>query len=182
MSTAAGEQPRRRFRLSIAQLGGIVALVTGVVTLVFVFKPGWKPQAPPDVGKATITDVNALRPYTFRRYLQRQGVSEGTLAPRYLARRGVLIEFHYEIQGLGGKKLPLRWELSDATTNDLVASGQGFTIIPSNNDEGADWSVWIPPQKPGRMYYATVTIYQPKGPPYELKHFNSPKFRWLAPS
>ena len=33
-----------------------------------------------------------------------------------------MIPFHYEITGLRRKKLPLRWELSNAATNDLVAA------------------------------------------------------------
>ena len=114
------------------------------------------------------------------RYLQRQDLPIGTLTKPYLARQGVLIEFHYEIEGLGGRQLPLRWELSNARTNALVAQGQALTITPANNDEGADWSVWIQPPKTGRRYYATVTIYQPKGPPYELKHFNSRPFALQA--
>ena len=92
-----------------------------------------------------------------------------------------MIAFHYEITGLRRKRLPLRWELSDAATNDLVSSeDSAFTLIPSTNDEAGDWSVWVPAPKQGRNYYVTVTIYQPKGPPYELKHFDSPEFRSLG--
>ena len=92
-----------------------------------------------------------------------------------------MIPFHYEIIGLRGKKLPLRWELSDAKTNDLIASeDSAYRLTPANNDEAADWSVWLPAPKQGRDYYVTVTIYQPKGPPYELKHFDSPTFKGLG--
>ena len=174
------QPPRKgRFRRpSLAQASALVALVGGVVALLFVFVPGWKPKPPPDVAKATITDINAVRPVTFKRYLQRQAfpIPKG-LTPQFLARRGVMVAFHYEITGLSHKKLRLRWELSNAVTNDLVASeDSAYTLIPSTNDDAGDWSVWMAAPKKGRRYYVTVTIYQPKGPPFELKHFDSPKF------
>ena len=92
-----------------------------------------------------------------------------------------MVSFHYEIVGLRHKRLPLRWELSNAATNDLVASqNSAYTLIPANDDDAGDWSVWVPAPKKGRDYYVTVTIYQPQGPPYELKHFDSPNFPGLA--
>jgi hypothetical protein len=92
-----------------------------------------------------------------------------------------MIPFHYEIIGLRGRRLPLRWELSDAATNDLIDSeDSAYKLMPANNDEAADWSIWLPAPKKGRDYYVTVTIYQPKGPPYELKHFDSPAFSGLG--
>lgn len=180
---AAAESPKRGFRRpSLGQASALVGLVGGVVALVFIFKPGWKPQPVPDVTKATITDTRVVQPVTFKRYLQRQQLTIPTgLTGHFLARPGIMIAFHYEITGLRRKKLPLRWELSDATTNDLVASeDSAYTLIPSNNDDAGDWSVWVPAPKKGRNYYVTVTIYQPQGPPYELKHFDSPQFPGLG--
>ena len=179
---AAGSRKSRLRRPTLGQASALVALVAGIVALVFVFKPGWKPQAAPDVAKATITDTHVVQPFTFKRYLQRQQFPiPAGLAPAYLARRGTMIAFHYEITGLRHKKLPLRWELSNAATNDLVASeDSAYTLIPSTNDDAGDWSVWVPAPKKGRSYYVTVTIYQAKGPPYELKHFDSPRFRGIA--
>jgi hypothetical protein len=178
-SPAEAVPPKRRFsRPTVGQISAIVGLVGGIVALVFIFKPGWKPQPSPDVAKATISDTKVVQPVTFKRYLQRQQLPiSPSLSAAYLARGGVMIPFHYEIIGLRGKNLPLRWELSDAETNDLVASeDSAFRLTPSTNDEAADWSIWLPSPKQGRDYYVTVTIYQAKGPPYELKHFDSPTF------
>jgi hypothetical protein len=171
-----------RRRPSVGQASALVGLVGGIVALVFIFKPGWKPQAPSDASKATITDTRVFQPVTFRRYLQRQQLPIGAgLSRTYLARTGVMVSFHYEIVGLRHKKLPLRWELSNAATNDLVASeNSAFTLVPANDDDAGDWSVWVPAPRKGRDYYVTVTIYQPQGPPYELKHFDSPNFPGLG--
>ena len=117
--------------------------------------------------KATISDTKVVQPVTFKRYLQRQQLPiSPTSSKTYLARSGVMIPFHYEIIGLRGKKLPLRWELSDAESNDLIARRTARTgSRRANNDEAADWSVWLPAPKQGRDYYVTVTIYQPKARP-----------------
>ena len=184
MTTPAGAAPRkRRFsRPTVGQASAVVGLVGGIIALVFIVKPGWKPQAAMDVTKATISDTKVVQPVSFKRYLQRQQLPiSPTLSSTYLARSGVMIPFHYEIIGLRGRKLPLRWELSDAATNDLIDSeDSAFRLMPANNDEAADWSIWLPAPKKGRDYYVTVTIYQPKGPPYELKHFDSPRFPGLG--
>jgi hypothetical protein len=100
------------------------------------------------------------------------------MTDEFLARRGVMVEFHYEIIGLSGKHLQLSWELSDSATNELVAAAQGiYELVPSKEDDSGAWAIWIPAPKPGRIYYATVTIYKPQGPPYELTRFSTLEFR-----
>jgi hypothetical protein len=179
------ERPRSGWlsrRPSVAQISTLVGLIGGVVALVFIFKPGWKPQAPSNTSKASISDTRVFQPVTFKRYLQRQQlpITSG-LSRTYLERPGVMVSFHYEIVGLRHKRLPLRWELSNSKTNDLVASeNSAFTLVPANDDDAGDWSVWVPAPRKGRDYYVTVTIYQPQGPPYELKHFDSPSFPGLG--
>jgi hypothetical protein len=179
-----GKRSRRRRlrRPTLIEAGAFVGLVGGIVGLVFVFAPGCQPQPPPGVTKATISDVQAVRPFSFRRFLQRQQLPiSPDMTPEFLARRGVMVEFHYEIIGLSGKHLQLAWELSDAATNDLVAAEQSaYELVPSKNHDAGDWAIWIRAPRPGRTYYATVTIYKPQGPPYELKHFRTTQFPGFA--
>ena len=119
-----------------------MGLVGGIVALVFIFKPGWKPQASPDVDEGD-DQRHEGRPAVHLQALPAAAATAHLHEPLagYLARSGVMIPFHYEIIGLRGKKLPLRWELSDAETNDLIASeDSAYRLTPSNNDEAADWS------------------------------------------
>lgn len=174
--------PSRRWRLrrpSLTQAAAFVALVAGITGLLFKFAPGCEPQPPSNTAKATTSDVRAIRPVSFRRFLQRQQIPiRPEMTDEFLARRGVMVEFHYEIIGLSGKHLQLSWELSDSATNELVAAAQGiYELVPSKEDDSGAWAIWIPAPKPGRTYYATVTIYKPQGPPYELTHFLTPDFR-----
>jgi hypothetical protein len=179
---AAPSWRQRLRRPTLVEASALVALVGGIVGLVFVFAPGCEPQPPPTTVKATISEVRAVRPVRFRRFLQRQQIPiSPDMTPEFLARRGVMVEFHYEIVGLSGKDLRLSWELSDATTNDLVAAEQSaYQLRPSKNEDAGDWAIWVPAPKPGRRYYVTVTIYKPQGPPYELKHFDTTPFRGFA--
>jgi len=160
----------------VGQAGALVALIGGIVTLVFVFRPGWKPKPPADVGTAAITDVRVLQPVTFRRYLQKQELPAGTLSREQLLKPGVLVSFHYELDGFRGRNLPLRWELNELKTNKLVDQDQAVTITPSTNAEGRDWYVWVPQPKARRRYYITVTLYQPEKQLMPLRHFDTPPF------
>jgi hypothetical protein len=150
-----------------------VTVASTVIGLVFVFRPGCKPQ---DVGRAAISDVHVRQPVTYGSYLKKQELPEGSLSSGQLGQPGVMVAFHYEITGMRGKHLPLRWELTDEATNRLVAQDQALTIIPSTNDEGRDWYVWVPAPRGGRRYYITVTIYQPEKQLVPLRHFDTPAF------
>jgi hypothetical protein len=160
----------------VAQAGVVVGLIAGVVGLVFVFRPGWKPKAPVDVGTATISDVRLLKPVTFKRYLQEQELPAGSLTRQQLLRPGVLVSFHYELDGFRGRQLPLRWELNETKTNTLVDQDQAVTITPSTNAEGRDWYVWVPQPRARRRYYVRVTLYQPEKQLVPLEHFDTPPF------
>ena len=180
---APGAPEKRRLRLpTLAQAATAVGLIGGIVGLVFVFRPGWKPDSPVDVGKADITEVRVRQPVTFGRYLQRLKLPPGTLSEQQLRRLGVLIAFEAQISGFKGKELPLRWELNNAATGELVAADQAVSIVPSTNDEGRTWFVWAPTPKTNRKYYVTVTIYQPpKGDvDVPLEDFDSPPFSGLG--
>jgi hypothetical protein len=178
----------------VGQAAALVGLIGGIIGLLFLFKPGWKPQPPPDVGTLKITDVNVRRPVTFGRYLQRVRLPPLGVTKAYQRRPGLLIEFDYQAEGFRGKRLPIQWELIDAKTNDRVivknaagddaAGNDAVGITPSTNNEGAKWFVWVPTPEAGKTYYVTVTIYQPRKGDVDvpLADFDTPKFSGSAAS
>ena len=178
-TTTVNGEPKKRLRLSLSTIGAVVGIVTGIIGLVFLLKPDWAPRLGPDEGKAAVTDLRIMKPITFRRYLQIQELPAGSLSQELLRRQGALFQFHYDISGFKGKQLPLRWELSDQATNELVSRDKALTIKPSTNAEGRDWSVWVPVPTTRRKYYVTVTIFQPEGT-VPLRAFDSPVFAGLA--
>jgi hypothetical protein len=146
----------------VGQAAGVVALVASVVGLLFVFKPGWKPEPPPDVGTLKIVDSSVRQPVTFGRYLERLRLPPLDMTKAFLQRRGLLIEFDYQAEGFRGKRLPIQWELVNAKTNDRVGGDDAVAITPSTNQDAAKWFVWVPAPEAGRRYYVTVTIYHPR--------------------
>jgi hypothetical protein len=171
----ARPQNRRDWFALVGRLTALVGLISGVATLLFLFFPGLKPIHV-DVGTAAITDITVQQPVTFRRFLQEMELGPGTMSRKWLDRPGELVSFHYQLDGFKGRKIPLRWELNNAATNDLVAQDQGVTIKPSTNSEGRDWYVWVPQPPVRRSYYITVTLYQPEKQLVPLKHFDTHAF------
>jgi hypothetical protein len=162
----------------VGQAAGVVALVASVVGLLFVFKPGWKPEPPPDVGTLKIVDSSVRQPVTFGRYLERVRLPPLGMTKAFRQRRGLLIEFDYQAEGFRGKRLPIQWELVDAKTNDRVRGDDAVGITPSTNNEAAKWFVWVPSPQAGKRYYVTVTLYQPRKGDVEvpLADFDTPEF------
>ena len=171
----ARPRTRRDWFGFVGKLTALVGLVTGVATLLFLFFPGLKPVHV-DVGTAAITDVTTQQPVTFRRYLQETETREGSMSRAFLNRPGVLVSFHYQLEGFGGRTIPLRWELNNAKTYDLVDQDQALSIVPSTNSEGRDWYVWVPQPKSHGRYFITVTLYQPEKQRVPLKHFDTKPF------
>ena len=167
----------------VGQAAGVVALIGSVVGLLFVFKPGWKPEPPPDVGTLKIVESSVRQPVTFGRYLERVRLPPLDMTKAFLQRRGLLIEFDYQAEGFRGKRLPIQWELVDAKTNDRVRGDDAVGITPSTNDEAAKWFVWVPAPQAGRRYYVTVTLYQPRKGDVEvpLADFDTPAFSGRKP-
>ena len=190
----APEEPAERRKsplVYVGQAAAVVGLVASVVGLLFVFKPGWQPKPPPDVGTLKIVDSSVRQPVTFGRYLERVRLPPMGVTEAFRRRQGLLIEFDYEAAGFRGKRLPIQWELVDAKTNDRVGAGDddaggndAVGITPSTNQEAAKWFVWVPAPKAGRTYYVTVTIYQPRKGDVDvpLADFDTRKFSGSAPT
>ena len=188
----AAEQPQpRRWRPTLAQVGAVVAITSGVVGLVFVFKPVWKPVAPADVGTLTI-DRDSIRatPASLSRLYQRLHVPTHGLTRAFLRQRGVLIEFRYEATGFRGQTLPIRRELVDARTNEPVPEAgtnpsygdESIGIRVTTNNDARKWFVWSPVPRTDGRYYVTVSIYQPRRGDVDvpLDDLDSPVFPGLA--
>jgi hypothetical protein len=167
------EEESSPWRPTFAQTIAVIALVPAFVGLAYTLWP-----SSPDVAKGTISNLRVREPVTFERYLQLQQLPVPKGMPHaYLARRGAMATFDYELVGLSGEHLQLTWALSDAATNDLVASEpSAFRLTPSNNDDAGAWAVWAPDPKRSGRYYLTVTIFKPQGPPYELTHADTDPF------
>ena len=164
----------------IAQVGTVVTVVSGIVSLVFVFRPGCQPQPGPDRAAAAISDVTVERGVSFGQYLQRLDYPAGTLSRAYLARKGVLVQFHFKIDGFKGKSLPLQTQLINDDTHDLVGTtARGISLVPGTNSEEGDWFAWSVVPRSRHHYHVVVAIKQPDGN-VDLRAFPTPPFKGLG--
>ncbi len=178
MSSEAEPKPKRSVSAAIGLAATTVGLVGGIVSLVFVFRPGCQPQAPPDRAAAAISDVSVERGVTFGEYLRRLDYPRGSMSKDFLGRPGALVQFHFVISGFKGKELPLESQLINDDSHHLVSTTRNISIRPGTNAEEADWFVWTPLPKSRHRYHVVVTIEQPDGN-VRLRAFPTPSFRGL---
>ncbi len=166
---------------TLALVGTIVGLVTGILGLVFLFKPDLQPTGEPDEQIATLSQLRVKPNASFREYLARVDLPPTGYTAAHLARRGALLQFRYRISGFEDERLILKWELYDAATGDQVNESKATSVKASVATNEATWRFWVPlPRKP-RQYYATVELQQQKdsfGLP--LDSLETEPFRGLA--
>jgi hypothetical protein len=174
MSSAA-TQPRaprsgRDWAKLIGAVGGIVAMIGGIVTLVFTFLPNAKPQPAPADRHATLGDLVVTPGLTFRQYLQRIDKPTGNLDRKTLSRRGALLEFDVGATGYKGDELRLRWQLYDAA-GDKVGEEQATTITPQAASDTIAWQAFLT-YAAGRRgpFVGRVELLDPSGVPLARLH------------
>jgi hypothetical protein len=102
--------PRKRWHLSTPAIAGIVALVSGLVTLVFTLSPSLKP----DPGEAINAKLSVLtvEPHArYRDYLQRLGDAgppTKKIAPEVLDEVGYIVNLGVVVNGRKRRSLALR--------------------------------------------------------------------------
>jgi hypothetical protein len=146
----------------LALAGTIVALVSGIAGLVFLFNPDLKPSAEAARQAATLSNLRMKPNASFREYLARADLPATGFTEAQLARRGALLRFRVQITGFEGKRLILKWELFNDASGDQIDESKATTITPTTETNEANWAFWVPlPRQAGR-YYAVVELKQQK--------------------
>jgi hypothetical protein len=137
----------------------VVALLLGGAFLLWSsLKPHGQGAAP--VKAAVLRNATLDRGITFGQYLTRNHFSRDPYTAAALARHGALVTFDFRIQGYKNKRLPLRWQLTDARTGDQPQEGTGIGIIPKADIDQASWNFWVPiPAGEKRRYYVQLQLY-----------------------
>jgi hypothetical protein len=145
---------------AIAAVIGVVATLLGVI---FTVLPSLKPEEPAAVKGAKLDALSADEIITRRQYFQRAQLPITGLTANELKTRGVFVTFRLTIEGFKGKKLPLRWELINATTGDEVGQAASTIFKPLASRDSASWQEWIPLPVNARKYVIFVRLYDPSG-------------------
>lgn len=142
--------------------GAIVALVSGILGLVFLLKPDLKPSGAPQKQAATLSQLNVEPSASFREYLARIDQPVRPYTDHDLARRGALLRFRVAATGFKGEHLVLKWELFDRRSGNQIDESKATTLTPTNETNEAIWYFWVPlPRRPGK-FYAVVELSQQK--------------------
>jgi hypothetical protein len=146
----------------LALAGTIVALVSGIAGLVFLFKPDLKPSGEAAKQAATLSHLRLKPNASFREYLARADLPATGFTKAQLARRGALLRFRVQITGFEDERLTLKWELLDAASGDQIDESRATTITPSTETNEATWSFWVPLPKRAGKFFAVVELKQQK--------------------
>ena len=160
---AGGSRWKRQSPSALLALAGtIVALVSGIAGLVFLFKPDLRPTGEAARQAATLSHLRVRPNVSFREYLARADLPATGFTAGQLARRGALLRFRVQITGFEGERLTLKWELFDAKSGDQINESKATTITPTTETNEADWPFWVPLPKRAGKFYAVVELKQQK--------------------
>jgi hypothetical protein len=144
-------------------LGGtVIGLISGVVGLLFVFKPDLKPSGEAPKQAATLSQLSVEPNAAYREYLARIDISPRPYTARQLGRRGALLRFRVGVTGFEGKRLILKWELFGRASGKQIAESKATTITPTTETNEAIWYFWVPLPRRSGTFYAVVQLSEEK--------------------
>jgi hypothetical protein len=160
--------------------GTIVALVSGVVGLVFLLKPDLKPSGKAPTQAVTLSQLK-IELASRREYLDRIGSPVQPYTERELARHGELLRFRAAITGFEGKPLIVRSELFARGSGKQLEESKALKITPPAGTVEGDQTLWLPlPNRRGK-FYAVVELGQQKENYFQsLDTLETPPFSGLA--
>jgi hypothetical protein len=146
----------------LALAGTLIGLVSGIVGLVFLFKPDLQPSGEAAKQAATLSQLTMKPNASFREYLARVDLPATPYTEGKLARRGALLRFRVGITGFEGDRLILKWELFDAASGDQINESKATSIRPTTETNEANWHFWVPLPRRAGKFYAVVELKQQK--------------------
>jgi hypothetical protein len=165
--------------------GTIVALVSGVVGLLFVLKPDLKPSGKAPKQAATLSQASFEQSAPYSEYLAKTNVPTGPYTKHLLARRGALVGVHVAVTGYEGNHLLLIWKLFAQPSGNQIDESKATTptrykITPRNETTERTPFVWVPlPSRPGK-FVAHVELVQQEDPYQPLATLDTSPFSGLV--
>lgn len=160
--TGASGRKRPTPTALLALAGTLIGLVSGIVGLVFLFKPDLQPSGEAAKQAATLSQLTMKPNASFREYLARVDLPATPYTEGQLARRGALLRFRVGITGFEGDRLILKWELFDAASGDQINESKATSIRPTTETNEAIWHFWVPLPRRSGKFYAVVELKQQK--------------------
>ena len=141
----------------------VVAFIAALLGVIFLLWPSLKPEARSPTRHVELTHLTLERPVTFGAYLRRINQPAGGLEPAVLKERGALAAFDFTIEGYKNRRLPLEWQLVDASTGEKLDGNRDLSIKPEVTKDSGNWPIWAPLPKGRHRLFITIQLYEPRG-------------------
>jgi len=138
------EEKKRNILDRIIRIGGVAAAISGILALVFLLYPAWKPKPPSEIQKVEFIGDMSSETISLEGFLQKEGISYRgvdcddptrsgagksteaieSFCTSSLKANGVLFNIPMRIVGTTGNKYYLEWSMFDASNNIEVYSSK----------------------------------------------------------
>jgi hypothetical protein len=152
---------RVRPMVLVSTTASVVALITGILGLVFLVRPDLRPGDEHATRKrATLEQQSLEQPITRRAYLNRTDQLADGFTAEQLAERGVFVRLRVHVDGFAGVPLTLGRELIDEQGEEVMDE-KAFTITPPEPEVDRDWHDWVPLEGRRGRYFLTFKLLAP---------------------
>jgi hypothetical protein len=154
----ANDEARDGRAMKLIKQGGIVVgLISGVLGLVFLLFPQFKPEktGPTADQSASVTGLVVNPRTTKGQFLDYSDQSKLGFTRKQLAVMGASAFARVQIVGYRGRTLTLERQLIDARTGNVVGEARDFRVTPPAEKVTHRWWDWTP-LRPGRGSYIMV--------------------------
>jgi hypothetical protein len=151
--------PRERGAGALLKLvATLVSVCTGVAALLFVLWPQLKPEEPSRQGTASLSQLRLEPNVTRAYYLARVHEPTTGYTKAQLADRGALLDVHIVVTGFKGERLPLRWQLYEASSGKKIDEERAIAITPDRTEVAGNHLFWVPLQHRRGNFFANVEL------------------------
>jgi hypothetical protein len=141
--------------------GALVAVVSGIIGLLFLLLPDLKPEGSPSNQQAHLSELMLEPNISFAQYLERTGQKSAGFSKRDLAVRGAFIEARITIVGYKGVVFPLKLELIDKASGKIVSTDDSDAFVPGSNEQSDTPGFFVElPRKKG-MFWVRLQLLRP---------------------
>jgi hypothetical protein len=178
--TPRAAEPRRARLVSTAKVvaAGVGFFVAATQATDWV--AGKASDPPPSHISGQITRVELRKNERLGDFLRRTGQSAGSYGPAQLAQYGNTLVVHVRVEGFQGARLPVRWSLLRAGSQDPVPGARfnqrdRLRFEPRGPDHTGMGNLWVPLPDTEGEFYLRITLDGPRGKPLDER--DSPTFQ-----
>jgi hypothetical protein len=177
--TRAAESSRARL-IGTAKVAAAVVGFFVAATQAADWVAGKTSDPPPAHISGQITRVDLRKNERLGDFLRRTGQPTASYGPSQLEQYGNTLVLHVRVEGFQGARLPVRWSLLRAGSQDPVPGARfnqrdRLRFEPRGPDHAGMGNLWVPLPESEGEFYVRLTLDGPRGKPLDER--DSPTFQ-----